>query len=433
MPPEPHKAVSQSLSLGEKSLLDRAEPAVRRRSFIAVIAGIGPGILVMLADTDAGNVVTAAQSGAQWGYRLLPLLLGLIPVLYMVQDLAVRLGIFPGRGYSELVRHPYGSGWARVLAAGLILAVAGSMTTEFAAVAGIGELYGISRNLTLPMAAATLLVIVLSGSYRRVERTAILIGALELAFLMVAVMTHPDLATIAYQMRDLPLGDSGFWLLAAALIGAVFNPWMVFYQQSATAEKRLDHRHYGAARGDTALGAVLTQLVSASVLVVAAATLGTGDAGASLASVGQISEALTPHLGVALGRLVFSLGVLGASIVAAIVCSLALAWALGEAAGHRRTPETQLFHAPIFYGVYAACVLGGAALVWGVPNLVWLTVWAQIVNVFLLPMVVIFLVVLAFSRLPHPQRLRGWYFGLVVIAATLTCACGIFGAIHGLL
>ena len=414
-------------------MVERVEAAARPRPFLAFIAGIGPGILVMLADTDAGNVVTAAQSGAQWGYRLLPLLLGLIPVLYMVQELAVRLGIFTGRGYSELVRYHYGSGWAWVLAAGLVLAVAGSMTTEFAAVAGIGELYGVSRDLTLPMAAATLLVIVLSGSYRRVERTAILIGALELAFLMVAVMTHPDLATITYQIRDLPLGDSGFWLLAAALIGAVFNPWMVFYQQSATAEKRLDHRHYGAARGDTALGAVLTQLVSASVLIVAAATLGTGDAGASLASVGQISEALTPHLGVALGRLVFSLGVLGASIVAAIVCSLALAWALGEAAGHRRSPETQLFHAPMFYGVYVACVLGGAALVLGVPNLVWLTVWAQIVNAFLLPMVVIFLVIPACSRLPYQQRLQGWYFGLVVIAATLTCACGIFGAIHGLL
>jgi Mn2+/Fe2+ NRAMP family transporter len=398
-----------------------------------LIAGIGPGILVMLADTDAGNVVTAAQSGAQWGYRLLPLLLGLIPVLYMVQELAVRLGIFTGRGFSELVRYHYGSGWAWVLAAGLVLAVAGSMTTEFAAVAGIGELYGVSRSLSLPVAAGALLVIVLSGSYRRVERTAILIGALELAFLMVAVMSHPDLATIAHQVRDLPLGNSDFWLLAAALIGAVFNPWMVFYQQSATAEKRLDHRHYRAARGDTAVGAVLTQVVSASVLFVAAATIGTGDARASLASVGQISEALTPHLGLALGRLVFSLGVLGASIVAAIVCSLALAWALGEAAGHRRTPETQLFHAPMFYGVYAACVLGGAVLVWGVPNLVWLTVWAQIVNAFLLPMVVIFLVILAFSSMPHPQRLRGWYLGLVVIAATLTCAGGIFGAIHGLL
>jgi NRAMP (natural resistance-associated macrophage protein)-like metal ion transporter len=158
---------------------------------LVLVANIGPGILVMLADTDAGNVVTAAQSGARWGYRLLPLLLGLIPVLYMVQELAVRLGIFTGRGYSELVRHRFGSGWAWVSAALLAVAVAGSMITEFAAVAGIGELYGVSRNLTLPLAASDLLIIVLSGSYRRVERTAILIGSFELTFLMVAAMTRP--------------------------------------------------------------------------------------------------------------------------------------------------------------------------------------------------------------------------------------------------
>jgi len=410
----------------------RVEAAARPRSLLVGIASIGPGILVMLADTDAGNVVTAAQSGAQWGYRLLPLLLGLIPVLYMVQELAVRLGIFTGLGYSELVRDQFGGTWAWVMAAGLVVAVAGSMTTEFAAVAGVGELYGVSRNLTLPMAASALLLIVLSGSYRRVERIAILIGAFELAFLLVALRTRPDVGAIAHEVSDLPLRNSNFGLLAAALIGAVFNPWMVFYQQSAVAQKRLSHLHYNAARADTAVGAVLTQLVSASVLFVAAAALGRG-AHISLSSVGQISEALTPHLGVAAGRLVFSLGVLGASIVAAIVCSLALAWTLGEAAGHRRSPETRLFHAPMFYGIYAACVLGGAALVWAVQNLVWLTVWAQIVNAFLLPIVVIFLVLLAISVLPHPRRLRGWYLGLVIIAATLTCVCGIFGAVHGLL
>jgi Mn2+/Fe2+ NRAMP family transporter len=415
------------------SLPARGETASRRRPLWLLIASIGPGILVMLADTDAGNVVTAAQSGARWGYRLLPLLLGLIPVLYMVQELAVRLGIFTGRGYSELVRLHFGGAWAWVLAAGLVAAVAGSMTTEFAAVAGIGELYGVSRNLTLPMAAATLLAIVLSGSYRRVERTAILIGALELAFLLVAAMTHPDVATMAQQISNLPLGNNQFWLLAAALIGAVFNPWMVFYQQSAIAEKRLDHRHYAAARGDTALGAMLTQLVSASVLFIAAATLGSGNGRVSLSGVGQISEALTPHLGLAAGRLIFSLGVLGASIVAAIVCSLALAWALGETTGYSRSPETRLFHAPWLYGLYAACVLGGAASVWLVPNLVWLTVWAQVVNALLLPMVVIFLVLLAISVLPQPRRLRGWYLSVVVIGATLTCALGILGAIRGLL
>jgi Mn2+/Fe2+ NRAMP family transporter len=161
---------------------------------------------------------------------------------------------------------------------------------------------------------------------------------------------------------------SGF--LAAARIGAVFNPWMVFYQQSATPEKQLGHRYYSAARGDTALGAVLTQSVSASVLFVAATTFGGNYHQTSLDSVDQISEALIPHLGATVGRLVFSLGVLGASMVAAIVCSLALAWALGEAAGYRRTPDAQPFRAPWFYAVYAACVLVGAALAWEIPNLI---------------------------------------------------------------
>ena len=129
----------------------------------------------------------------------------------------------------------------------------------------------------------------------------------------------------------------------------------------------------------------------------------------------------------------FSLGVLGASMVAAIVCSLALAWALGEAAGYRRTPDAQPFGAPWFYAVCAACVLVGAALAGTIPNLIWLTIVAQIVNVFLLPMVLGFLVVLAASSLPGPNRLRGWYLSLVVTAATVTCACGLLGAIHGLL
>ena len=405
----------------------------KQRSLFVFMVSVGPGILVMLADSDAGNVVTAAQSGAHWGYRLLPLLLGLFPVLYMIQELTVRLGIFTGRGYGELVRQQFGGSWVCALVAGLVVAVAGSMTTEFAAVAGIGELYGVSRNLTLPLAAVTLLAIILSGSYRRVERIAIVIGAFELAFLLIAARTPTDFATIAHQFRDLPFGDDDFWFLAAALIGATFNPWMVFYQQSAIAKKRLDPRHYNAARGDTALGAVITQLVTASVLFIAAATLGRGNIPATLSSVGEISEALTPHLGVAAGRLVFSLGVLGASIVAAIVCSLALAWALGEAASYRRSPETRLFHAPVFYAVYTTCVVGGAALVWRVPNLVWLTIWAQVVNALLLPLVVVFLIMLAISTLPRPQQLRGWYLAAVAVAAALTCACGIFGAVRGLL
>jgi Mn2+/Fe2+ NRAMP family transporter len=110
------------------------------------IAVWGSGLLVMLADTDAGNVVTAAQAGTQWGYRLLPLLLFLIPVLYMVQELAVRLGIYTGRGHGELIRERLGPGWAWLSMAGLAAAAIGSLITEFTGVAGIGEMYGLSRR-----------------------------------------------------------------------------------------------------------------------------------------------------------------------------------------------------------------------------------------------------------------------------------------------
>ena len=151
---------------------------------------------------------------------------------------------------------------------------------------------------------------------------------------------------------------------------------------------------------------MLTQCLTGAVLVAAAATLGAGGASTGLASVGEISNALSPLLGDKFGRLVFSAGVLGASLVAAIVCSLALAWGIGEVAGYRRALEHHPFAAKWFYGVYVACVIGAAALVWLAPDLVWLSIAAQVLNAFLLPLVIGFLVALAMTALPEPYRLR---------------------------
>jgi NRAMP (natural resistance-associated macrophage protein)-like metal ion transporter len=202
----------------------------------------------MLADTDAGNVVTAAQAGAQWGYRLLPLLLLLIPVLYMVQELTVRLGIHTGRGHAELICEHFGVGWAWLSVTSLVAATAGSLVTEFTGVAGIGELYGISRGVTLPVAAVVLLVVVASGCYRRVERTALAIGLFQLAFFAVAWSGRPSVAVLARHAVDLPIGNRDFMYLAAAVVGAVFNPWMIFYQQSAVAAKKLHSSDLAMAR-----------------------------------------------------------------------------------------------------------------------------------------------------------------------------------------
>ena len=226
-----------------------------------------------LADTDVGNIVTAAQSGAQWGYRMLLLVLALIPLLYLVQELTVRLGIFTGQGLTELVRNRYGRFWAWVAVAALAVATLGSLITEFTGVAAVGDLYGVSRSVSLPMAAIALFAVVLSGSYRRMERIALILGLFELAFFVVAWMAHPRLATVVLQAREFPIADRDFMFLASALIGSVFNPWMIFYQQSAVADKGLTPAHYRAERWDTGIGAVLAQLVTAAVLVALAATV----------------------------------------------------------------------------------------------------------------------------------------------------------------
>ena len=414
-------------SLKTKSVRSGLRP---RLLFFAVF---GPGLVVMLADTDVGSIITAGQSGVQWGYKLLLLQIVLMPILYIVQELTVRLGIFTGRGHGELIRTAFGSGWAWLSAAGLAVATVGALLTEFSGVAGVGELYGVSRAITLPLAVIALLAIVITGSYRRVERAAIIIGLFEFAFFGVAWAARPHLGSLVHDSLSVPITNTSYLYLVAANIGAVIMPWMIFYQQSAIADKKLTAEHYHAARWDTAIGSILTQLVMAAVLVAAAATIGRHDPRATLNTVGDMSQALTPLLGQQVGRLVFGLGVLGAAFVAAIVSSLALAWGLGEVAGYRRSLEYHPFKARWFYGVYAIAVIGGAAVVGFAPNLISLNVGVQVMNALLLPLVLGFLIRLAMVTLPPAYRLRGWYFWVVLVVCTITCALGAYGGLSSVL
>ncbi|WP_322050278.1 NRAMP family divalent metal transporter [Paraburkholderia bannensis] len=384
----------------------------------------------MLADCDAGNVVTAAQAGAQTGLRLLPVLLALVPLLYMVQELTVRLGLFTGRGFGELVRARLGPVCAGLAAAGLIVAVLGSLVTELTGVAGVGEMFGVSRAVSLPLAVAVLCGIVLTGSHRRVDRIAIAIGVFDLAFFAVAWSARSQLHGVTQAMTHLPFGSREFAYLAAALIGATFNPWMVFYQQAAVADAP-GTRNLASARVETAVGAVLTQCLTGAVLVAAAATLSAHGQSHSLGSIGEIGNALVVELGPFAGRLLFGAGVLGAALVAAIVSSLALAWGLGEVFGYKASLEAGPARAPWFYAAYALSVAGSACFVWVSPDLVSLNVAAQVVNALMLPFVVVMLVVLSVTVLPKPHRPRGLYLWLVIVVGAIVCAAGVWGAIQG--
>jgi len=385
----------------------------------------------MLADTDVGSIITAGQSGVQWGYKLLLPQFILMPVLYIVQELTVRLGIFTGKGHGELIREAFGPKWAWVSASGLAVATIGALLTEFSGVAGVGDLFGIPHYVSLPLAVTALLAIVFTGSYRRVERVALIVGLFELAFFYVAWVAHPNFTALARDAVHVPVFNGQYEYLVAANIGAVIMPWMVFYQQSAVADKRLEPKHFHAARWDTAIGAVITQLVMAAVLIAAAASIRGDATNATLSTVGQMSQAMTPYLGAEAGRVVFSLGVLGAGLVAAIVASLALAWGLGEVAGYRRSLEYHPLKAKWFYGVYATCVIGGATLVGVWPNLISLNVAVQVMNALLLPVVLGFLVRLAQVTLPEGQRLKGVYGWVVIGVCVITCAFGVLGGVGG--
>jgi Mn2+/Fe2+ NRAMP family transporter len=408
-------------------------PARRHGSRWSWVWVVGPGLVVMLADTDAGSVITAAQSGAQWGYRLLALQLVLIPILFIVQELTVRLGIATGRGHGELIRERFGAGWAWLSVSALTVACIGALITELGGVAGVGLLFGIPTFVTVPATVLFLLAIVWTGSYRSVERVALAIGAFQLAFVVVAWQAHPDVGDLARGSVSLPISNSSYLYLAAANVGAVIMPWMIFYQQSAVVDKGLRPRDLRVGRLDTAVGAVLTQLIMCAILVAAAATIGSVGTHSSLNTVQDISATMTPFLGPVAGRLLFALGVSGAALLAAIVVSLTAAWGLGEVAGYQRSLEHRPREAPWFYGVYSVALLLGAAVVLLGTNLVQISVAVEVMNALLLPIVLGFLFLLALTALPAPYRLGRTYALVAGLLITVTSAFGVYAAISGIL
>jgi Mn2+/Fe2+ NRAMP family transporter len=410
----------------------RMSPVRSSRSRWARFAAVvGPGIVVMLADTDAGSIITAAQSGAQWGYRLLLLQIVLVPVLFVAQELTVRLGIVTGKGHGELIRDHFGRSWAWISVGTLIVACVGALLSELSGLAGVGLLFGVPAWLTMTVVVGGLTLMAYTGSYLSVERIAIAIGAFELVFLIVVWRTQPDLAALSAGAISVPWREPQYLYLVAANIGAVIMPWMVFYQQSAVIEKQLTIDDLPAARWDTALGAVITQVIMASVLVATAATLGASGSDAALDTVQQIAQAIVPFLGERTGRLLFALGMTGSALVATIVVTLTAARTLGEVLGVKHSLEHAPREAPWFYGAYAAALIGGALVVASGVNLVALSVGVQVMNALLLPVVLGFLYLLA-RRLPPPFRLAGGYALLVALVILVTVGFGFYAALIGL-
>jgi Mn2+/Fe2+ NRAMP family transporter len=405
-----------------------------RRSLTPVLLAVwGPGLIVMLADTDAGCLITAAQSGAQWGYAMVAPQLVLIPILFMAQEIVVRLGVVTGKGHGRLIREQFGVGWGVISAGTLLASAIGALLTEFAGVAGVGELFGVSRWVSIPVTVAFLLGLAFTGSYRRVERIGIAIGLAELTFIPAMILAHPSGHDLLHGLATLPLGHKSYVYLLAANVGAVIMPWMIFYQQSAIVDKGLRPTMLRAERRDTAVGSVITQGIMIVVIVAFAATIFKVNRGAALNTVGQLAGALGPYIGGTSSRVLIGAAILGGGLVAAIVVSLAGSWGISEVLGWKHSLNERINRRNAkFYLVYGLAHVLGAILVLASVNLVRLAVDVEVMNALLLPIVLGFLLVLERKALPPEHRMHGAYraacttlclivigFGLYMVPATL--------------
>jgi Mn2+/Fe2+ NRAMP family transporter len=392
-----------------------------------MLAVWGPGLIVMLADTDAGCLITAAQSGAQFGYSLIVAQLALIPILYAAQEITIRLGVVTGKGHGALIRERFGVRWAMVSSATLLLSAVGALLTEFAGIAGVGELFGISKWITIPIATTFLIALACGKSYKRVERVGIAIGLAELAFVGAMVLTHPSGHDLVHGLANQPFRNRSYLQLLAANVGAVVMPWMIFYQQGAVIDRRLEVPDLRAERRDTLFGSFLTQGIMIVVIVALAATAYKTDRGAALTTVPQIAGFLGRTIGTGAAKALVGMSILGGALVAALVVSLAGAWGLAEVFGWKHTlNERPTRRNAKFYVTYALAHVVGAVLVLASVDLVGLAVDVEVMNALLLPIVLGFLLLLEAKALPEQHRMRGAYRWVVTVACLTVMAFGLY-------
>ncbi len=383
-------------------------------------AVLGPGLVVTMADTEAGSISTAATSGAQFGYKLILLQLLLIVPLYVVQEMTVRLGTVTGKGHARLIREFYGVGWAWVSLVTMLITNIAALITEFAGIAGAASIFGIPPALMVIAAAAVLVLIIFTASYKRAEIFALGLCALELLFIPAAFVSHAPVGQIVSQgiFGSQPLGDQNYLLLIASNIGAVIMPWMIFYQQSAVVDKGLTTRDIPYARADTALGSLLTQAIMCAIIITTAATLFAHHIPASDAA--HAALAFEPLVGRFAG-VAFGAGLIGASMLGAFVVTLATSWAFAETFGWRWSLNDGA-KAGKFTTFYLACVVlaAGVTLIPNIP-LMQVTIYVEAFNGFVLPLVLGFLLVLV-----NDKRVIGkWKNGLVANILTLTLSATI--------
>lgn len=376
-------------------LFKRTPPWLQRILFYLSI--LGPGLITASADNDAPGIATYSMAGSTYGYGFLWLIVVITVGELIVQEMAARMGAVTGKGTADLIRERFGVRVTAFAMACLLLGNLGTTIAQFAGVAAGTELLGVSRYITVPLAALLVGFLVLRGSYKRVEKVLLVLCLAALSYVVTAVMVRPPWGEVLRQaVTPTFSSDTGYILAVLATIGTTITPWGIVYMQASVADKGVEMAQYRFTRMDVMFGAAWGNVVSAFIVISTAATLFIH--GISVETAEQAAMALAPLAGAG-ARYLFTTGLLGASLLAASVLPLSTAYAICEAFGWERGLDQRAREAPIFYGLYVGIIVLSVlvVLIPGIPlfPIMWLS---QAVNAILLPVLLVLVLKLVNNR-----------------------------------
>lgn len=384
---------------------------------VAYLALLGPGLVAANAGNDAGGIATYTQIGASYGYDLLWLVVLSTISLIVVQEMCARMGAVTGKGLSELIREEFGPRWT--VFAMLTLLIANGLTTvsEFAGIAASLEIVGISRYLSVPISAVLIWWLVARGSYGHVERIFVAMTLPFFAYPISAILARPDWGQALYHTVVPAFYSSrSFLFLFVATIGTTLTPYMQIFIQSSVVDKGITIAEYPNERREVIFGSIFGNLISYFIVVTAAATLFVTQTPITTAAEAALAlEPLAGHF----AELLFAIGLLGASVLAAGVLPLATAFSMTEAFGWEKGIGFLPSEAPAFYFLFTSLIVAGAlvTLVPGIP-LIPLLLIVQVINGLLLPLLLVFIVRLASDPEVMGAHRNGRFYNLLAWGTT---------------
>ncbi|MCX6272079.1 MAG: Nramp family divalent metal transporter [Bacteroidetes bacterium] len=389
------------------------------------MAILGPGIITGSVDNDAGGITTYSVAGASYGYALLWTLIPAFIVLLIVQEMNARMGIVTGKGLADLIRENAGVKVTFFIFIGLLIADIGNTTTEFAGVAGSMNVFGVSKYISVPLVTIAVWLLVVKGTYRSAERIFLIFSIFLLSYIVSAIMGKPQWNEIGASIIKPHIEFNFAYLtIVIGIIGTTIAPWMQFYMQSAVIEKGLKIEHYKYTFWDVFIGCVVTVVVAFFIIVACASTLHENNI--KIEEAKDAAMALKPLAG-SLASTFFALGLFIASVFSATILPVATAFYVCEAFGFEAGIDKKMKEAPQFYFLYTSILLISMIIIL-FPNapLILITLWSQVLNGLLLPVVLICMILLvnnkeimgSYTNKPLNNWI-GWTTVIVLISLTL--------------